>query len=95
MSPLAVLTAIVFGSATAISFGLTATLIVFLVLRGERPQLAHELPSLLRSCLWFVGLAAVSGVALYAALKRERWRGWAQLVLWSAVTLVGFVFWPR
>lgn len=88
------LTAIVFGSATAISFGLTATLVVFVSLRAERPQLVHELPQLLVSCLWFIGLAAVAGSALYAALKKTRWLPWTQCLLWLAVGLVGFVFWP-
>jgi len=95
VSPLAVLTAIVFGSAAAISFGLTATLVVFTVLRGEQPQLAQELGPLLRSCFWFIALAAISGTALYAVLKQRVWWGWAQGALWAGVLLVGAVFWPR
>ena len=95
MGPLAVLTAIVFGSAAAISFGLTATLVVFAVLQGEQPQLAHELVPLLRSCLWFVALAAVSGAALYSALKQRTWSNWAQGAMWCAIGVVGLVYWPR
>jgi len=95
VSPLAVLTAIVFGSAAAISFGLTATLIVFAVLQGEQPQLARELGTLWRNCLWFIALAAVSGGALYALLKHRVWWGWAQGALWAGVVIVGAVFWPR
>jgi hypothetical protein len=95
MGPLAVLTAIVFGSAAAISFGLTATLVVFAVLQGEQPQLAHELAPLLRSCLWFIALAAVSGTALYSALKQRTGSGWAQGAMWFAIGVVGLVYWPR
>jgi hypothetical protein len=95
VSPLAVLTAIIFGSAAAISFGLTATLVVFTVLRGEQPQLQHEIAPLLRSCMWFLALAAVSGAALYAALKQNTWRAWAQGAMWLSIGVVGAVFWPR
>ena len=49
MRPLAVLIAIVFGSAAAISFGLLSTLIVFVVLRNKHPEVAAELPQLLLS----------------------------------------------
>ena len=49
MRPFAVLNAILFGSAAAITFGLFAVLIIYLVLQGRHPQLATEfgtLPSL-------------------------------------------------
>lgn len=42
MRPLAVLNAILFGSATAITFGLSGVLIIYLVLQGRHPQLAAE-----------------------------------------------------
>jgi hypothetical protein len=95
VSPLAALTAIIFGSAAAISFGLTATLVIFLALRGEQPQLAHEIPPLISSCLWFIALAGVSGVALYAALKMLPWRIWMQGAMWLAVISVGAAYWPQ
>ena len=94
MSPLAVLTAIVFGSSAAISFGLTATTIVFLVLKGEQPQLARELPVLARSCLVFLALAATSGGCLYATLKGHAWTGFAQLIMWLSVAAVVWNYWP-
>jgi hypothetical protein len=95
LRPLAVLTALVFGSSAAISFGLTATTIVFFVLRVEQPQLDRELPSLVRSCLCFLALAAVSGGCLYATLKDLRWRNAGQAGMWIAVTLVAYAYWPK
>ena len=95
MSPIAALTAIVFGSAAAISFGLTATLIVFLVLRGERPELAHELPVLLRGCALFVALSAVSGGCLIATLKGTRWWVPSQMAMWLAIVGLGYAYWPQ
>ncbi len=94
MHPLAVLTALVFGSAAAISFGLTATTIVFLVLKGEQPQLARELPALARSCVIFLTLSAVSGGCLYATLKGLAWRRYAQAAMWLSVAAVVWIFWP-
>jgi hypothetical protein len=94
MSPLAVLTALMFGSAAAISFGLTATAIVFLILRAEQPELQRELPSLLRSCAWFWLLAAASGAALIGVLKQRRWRWAAQVGAWAVLALIAYVYWP-
>jgi hypothetical protein len=89
------LIALVFGSSTAISFGLTTTAIVFLVLQGEQPQLSRELPALARSCLGFLALSAISGSCLYAVLKELRWRNMAQAGMWLAVALTIFAYWPR
>lgn len=95
MSPLAALTAIVFGSACAITFGLVATLVVFIFLKSEHSELAAELPTLLRSCLIFIALIGVSGGALYGEFKKRPWRHGAQAVLWLAVAAIGWVYWPR
>jgi hypothetical protein len=85
----------VLGSAAAISFGLTTSLIVFLVLQGRHPQFAAELRPLAISSLLFVFLTGVSGVALYGMLKSMRWRLLAQAAMWVAVLGVGFISWPR
>ncbi len=94
MRPLAVLIAIVFGSATAISFGLIATGIVFLVLKNDHPELSRELLPLLVSCAWFVGLAGISGGALFATLKQLGWQRYAQLAMVLAIVAVSSVYWP-
>ena len=95
MSPTAVLIAIVFGSAVAIGFGLITTGVVFAVLRGDHPELTHEFKTLLASCVWFVGLGAISGAALYSTLKQLRWSAYAQAATVLMLLAVGFAYWPR
>ena len=95
MRPWAVLIAIVFGSASAISFGLIATSVVFLVLKNEHPELDRELQPLLLSCAWFASLAAVSGAALYSTLKQLWWRKYAQGAMALALIAVAIVYWPK
>jgi hypothetical protein len=93
--PLAVLNAIVFGSAAAITFGLTAVLIIYLVLKGRHPQLATEFGPLLRSSGQFAVLALASGASLYATLKGLRWRWIAQAAMWFTVAGIASLYWPR
>ena len=57
MRPLTVVNAIILGSAAAITFGLTAVLIIYLILRGQHPQLASEFGPLVRSSLVRLGLS--------------------------------------
>jgi hypothetical protein len=95
MRPLAVLNAIVFGSATAITFGLVGVLVIFLVLKGSNPEMSGELPTLLRSSAVFAVLAAVSGASLLALLKTLRWRWIAQAATWSVVAGIAVLYWPR
>jgi len=88
------LIALIFGSSAAISFGLMATSIVFLVLRSEQPQLAHELPILIRSSCGFLALSAVSGSCLYATLKDLRWQWRAQIAMWIGLAVTVYAYWP-
>jgi hypothetical protein len=93
--PSAVLIAIVFGSAAAISFGLITTSAVFLLLKNDYPELRRELWPFAVSCLWFVGLSALSGSALYATLKDLRWRVYAQAGMLFGMLTIGYAYWPR
>jgi hypothetical protein len=95
MRPLTVLNAIVFGSAAAITFGLTAVIVIYLVLRGEHPELASEFTPLLRSSAQFALLSAVSGLSLLAMLKGLRWRWIAQSAMWFTAVGIGLLYWPR
>lgn len=95
MRPLAVLNAIVFGSAAAITFGLGGVIIVFLVLKGEHPQMGAEFPGLVRGGALFAVLAAISGSSLYALLKEMSWRWFAQGAMWLMVALIGVLYWPQ
>lgn len=95
MRPFAVLNAIVFGSAAAISFGLVAVLVIYLVLQGRHPQLAAEFAPLLRSAALFLALATASGLSLYGTLKGLNWRRAAQAAMWAALALTIALYWPR
>ena len=95
MRPLAVLNAIIFGSAAAITFGLSAVVIVYLILQQRHPQLAAEFGLLLRSDAVFAGLAAMSGISLFAMLKGLRWRWIAQLAMWFTVAATIVLYWPE
>jgi hypothetical protein len=95
MRPLAVLNAIVFGSAAAITFGLAGVLVIFLVLKGSNPEMGDEFPALLRSSALFAALAAVSGASLFSMLKTLRWRWIAQAAMWSVVAGIALLYWPR
>lgn len=95
MRPLTVLNAIVFGSAAAITFGLTSVVIIYLVLKGRHPQLAAEFVPLLKSSAQFAVLAAISGASLFAMLKELRWRWMAQTAMWFTALGIGLLYWPR
>lgn len=95
MRPIAVLNAIVFGSAAAISFGLCGVLVIFLVLKGQYPEMSGEFPALLRSSAAFLLLSAVSGASLLAVLKELRWRWLAQAAMWLVIAGIATLYWPR
>jgi hypothetical protein len=90
--PLAVLNAILFGSAAAITFGLAGVTVVFLILRGRHPEMGAELPMLLRSGLLFAGLAAVTGGSLFAMLKGLRWRWVAHAAMWLFIAGIAIFY---
>jgi hypothetical protein len=83
--PIAVLNAILFGSAAAIAFGLCGILVVFLILQGRHPEIGAEIPLLWRSGALFAMLAALSGVSLFGVIKKTRWRCIAQVATWLLV----------
>ena len=94
MRPAAVLNAIVFGSAAAITFGLTGVLVVFLVLHGRHPEMGSEFGKLLQSAGLFGLLAAISGASLFATLKELRWRRVAQAGMWLVIAGIAALYWP-
>ena len=95
MSPLAVLTGIIMGSAVTITIGLAMVLVVFLSLSGDQPGLAREYGRLLTSFALFLGLALVSGYAFIGALRRPRWLWPAQAATWLGIVLIAWFYWPR
>ncbi len=93
MRPLTVLTGIVLGSAVATTFGLGATLIVFLVLSREMPEFRAELPMLLLYVALFLALTAIAGVSFIGQARQRPWRGWAQLAMWGALAALAALYW--
>lgn len=93
MGPLGALTAIIFGSAVAIAFGLNAVLVVFLFIRGESEQLAVEIQRLPVFCVVFLALSAISGLAIYSLLKSLPWRWRAQWAMWVSVAVTAALVW--
>lgn len=96
MRPLTVLNAIVLGSSVAITFGLVATLVIFLVLSGETPRFREELPLLAVYAAIFVGLTALAAVSFIGQARNAPWRRWAQLAMWGALAGLALLYaWTR
>ena len=95
VTPLAVLTGIIMGSAVTISIGLAMVLVVFLLMGGEYPALTREYGPLLSSFLLFLTLAFVSSTAFLGVLRTTRWRWYAQGATWVTVAALAAHYWPR
>lgn len=93
MRPLTVLTGIVLGSSAATTFGLGATLVVFLVLSGEYPQFRAELPLLTLYFALFAGLTALAAISFVGQARERPWRRWAQLTMWGALAALAALYW--
>jgi hypothetical protein len=90
------LTAIVLGSSVATTFGLGATLIVFLVLSGETPRFREELPLLAVYVAIFVGLTALAAVSFIGQARETAWRHWTTGVMWAALACLAALYaWSR
>jgi hypothetical protein len=81
------------GSAAATTFGLLATLVVFLLLRGETPQLNAELPVLARYAVLFAILTALAAFSFVSLLRDSRWRWWAQAAMWGSMAALAAFYW--
>ncbi len=92
MRPLTALTGFVLGSAAATTFGLAATMVVFLVLSGEHPQFRSELPLLALYLAIFAALTALAGVSFIGLARERRWRWWAQGAMWGAIVALAALY---
>jgi hypothetical protein len=90
---LTVLTGIVLGSSAATTFGLGATLIVFLVLSGETPRFREELPLLAVYLAIFVALTFLAALSFIGQARRRPWRRWAQAAMWGALAALSALYW--
>jgi hypothetical protein len=95
MRPFTVLIGILLGSAASITFGLSGVLIVFWVLRGEHPDLSHEMPRLIGSLAAFAILTTASAGSFLGQVKARPWRGWAHLATAFCLCGVIWLYWPR
>lgn len=94
MRPLSAVTLIILGSCFAITFSLTAVIIVVLVLGDEYPRLQHEFDPLLSSAVLFFGMTIVAALSFYALLKNHTLRYWAQAAMWLGLLATGYYYWP-
>ena len=94
MSPLAALTAILMGSAVAITTGLLMVLAVYGILGSDYPRLMAEIPSLLRSLGLFGVLTAVSVAAFIGAVRYRSWRRYAQVGTYVWIAVIVLAYWP-
>ncbi len=94
MRPLSAVTLIIPGSSFAITFSLTAVIIVVLVLGDEYPRLQNEFDALLRSSLIFLGMTSISAASFYTLAKTHSLRYWLRAVMWLSLLGIGFYYWP-
>ena len=96
MRPLAVLNAIVFGSAAAITFGLGGVLVDLPRAAGAvSARCARNFLSWFAAAPLFALLAVVSGASLFGMLKGRRWRWLAHAAMWLVVAGITALYWPR
>jgi len=95
MRPFTVLIGILMGSAASITFGLGAVLIVFCILAGRHPDLAHELPKLVLSLAAFGALTAASAGSFLGQAKGRPWRRWAHAATFACFSAVVLLYWPH
>ena len=77
----------------ATTFGLAATLVVFLVLSGEFPEFRAELPLLALYLAIFVGLTVLAGFSFVGQARNRPWRHWAQAAMWGALAGLAALYW--
>ena len=94
MRPLSAVTLIILGSSFAITFSLTAVIIVVLVLGDEYPRLQREFDPLLRSAVIFFGMTLISAASFYTLAKNLAFRYWLQAAMWLSLLGIGWYFWP-
>jgi hypothetical protein len=94
MRPLSAVTLIILGSCFAITFSLTAVIIVVLVLGDEYPRLQREFNPLAQSALLFLGMTLISAASFYSLAKNHGLRYWFQAAMWLGLLGIGFYYWP-
>ncbi len=94
MRPLSAVTLIILGSCFAITFSLTAVILMVLILGDEYPRLQSEFDPLLSSLFVFLGMTVISALSFYSLVRTHALRYWAQTAMWGGLLATGFYFWP-
>ena len=94
MRPLSAVTLIILGSSFAITFSLSAVIIVVLVLGDEYPRLQREFDPLLRSSLIFFVMTLISAASFYTLAINHAYRYWLQAAMWLGLLGIGWYYWP-
>jgi len=94
MGPLGFLTGVVLGSAASISAVLAMVVVIFAASPGGQPAIGQEYPALLVSAGIFAALAGVAAAAFVGLQRSRPWRWYAQVVMWLALCLTGWYYWP-
>ena len=74
--------------------GLGMVLIVFLILMGERPELRAEFRPLMLGIVLFTVLSALSVASFLGSIRQRPWRRMVMAGLWSALLVIGWIYWP-
>jgi hypothetical protein len=94
LRPLAVLIAIIMGSAVALTVSLSMSAIVFLLLPEYHDRLAPERWPLEKGLLWGWSLTAVGVASFVGELRHRRWRFMPQAMLAAMLTALLIIYWP-
>ncbi len=94
MRPLSAITLIILGSCFAITFSLTAVIIMVLILGDDYPRLQREFEPLLKSLLVFVGMTTIAAASFYTLIRNHAARYWMQASMWLGLLGVGYYYWP-
>ena len=95
MRPLAVLIAIVTGSAVSLAVGLLMTGAVLVFMTADQERFVMETGQLLQAILLFTLLSAASGVALYGELRSRQWKLGAMAGMVAMLGVAVWTYWPR
>ncbi len=94
MKPLGFLTGVILGSAAAIALVLAMVAVIFAFTAAQQPMVGREYPGLLVSAGLFAGLGGIAAAAFVGLQKARPWRWIAQVILWLALALIGWYYWP-
>jgi len=91
---MAVLIAIITGSAVALTISLSMSAIVFLLLPEYSARLAPERLPLMKGLIWGWSLTAVGVASFIGELQHRRWRFGTQLILAAMLAALTIIYWP-